>query len=54
MIKVGILFIGNYVTLLKAEDVKRTIDTAIKKAKLKSKNKPKLLSDNGPFMYLMN
>ncbi|KFC19230.1 Fis family transcriptional regulator [Chryseobacterium sp. FH1] len=32
---------------MKAEDVKRTVDTAIKKAKLKTKVKPKLLSDNG-------
>lgn len=32
---------------MKAEDVKRTVDTAIAKAKLKSKTKPKLLSDNG-------
>lgn len=32
---------------MKAEDVKRTVDTAIKKAKLKTKAKPKLLSDNG-------
>ncbi|MGV0980635.1 DDE-type integrase/transposase/recombinase [Empedobacter falsenii] len=33
---------------MKAEDVKRTIKTAIEKAKLKTKQKPKLLSDNGP------
>jgi len=33
---------------MKAEDVKRTVATAIKKAKLKTKQKPKLLSDNGP------
>ena len=32
---------------MKANDVKRTVDTAIAKAKLKSKAKPKLLSDNG-------
>lgn len=32
---------------MKADDVKRTVDTAIAKAKLKSKAKPKLLSDNG-------
>ena len=32
---------------MKADDVKRTIDTAIKKAKLVTKQKPKLLSDNG-------
>jgi len=32
---------------MKAEDVKRNVDTAIAKAKLKSKTKPKLLSDNG-------
>lgn len=32
---------------MKAEDVKRTVDTAIKKVKLKTKAKPKLLSDNG-------
>ncbi len=38
---------------MKAEDVKRTIDTAITKAKLKSKAKPKLLSDNGP-CYVSN
>ena len=31
---------------MKAEDVKRTVNTAIEKAKLKSKAKPKLLSDN--------
>ena len=33
---------------MKAEDVKRTVKTAIDKAKLKTKQKPKLLSDNGP------
>ena len=33
---------------MNAEDVKRTVNTAIEKAKLKSKAKPKLLSDNGP------
>ncbi|EHO09509.1 IS3 family transposase [Myroides odoratimimus] len=33
---------------MEANDVKRTVETAIKKAKLKSKAKPKLLSDNGP------
>ena len=38
---------------MKAEDVKRTVDTAIVKAKLKSKAKPKLLSDNGP-CYVSN
>lgn len=38
---------------MKAEDVKRTVDTAIKKAKLKSKTKPKLLSDNGA-CYISN
>lgn len=32
---------------LKAEDVKRTVGTAIKKAKLKTKVKPKLLLENG-------
>ena len=32
---------------MKSEDVKRTVNTAIEKAKLKSKTKPKLLSDNG-------
>lgn len=32
---------------MKADDVKRTIDQAVKKAKIKSKAKPKLLSDNG-------
>jgi putative transposase len=32
---------------MKADDVKRTVDTAIKKAKLITKQKPKLLSDNG-------
>lgn len=32
---------------MKAEDVRRTVDTAIAKAKLKAKAKPKLLSDNG-------
>lgn len=34
---------------MKAEDVKRTGNTAIEKAKLKTKSKPKLLSDNGPY-----
>ena len=38
---------------MKAEDVKRTVNTAIEKAKLKSKTKPKLLSDNGP-CYVSN
>ncbi|MCI0922795.1 DDE-type integrase/transposase/recombinase, partial [Sphingobacterium rhinopitheci] len=38
---------------MKAEDVKRTVDTAIIKAKLKSKAKPKLLSDNSP-CYVSN
>lgn len=33
---------------MKAEDVKRTVNTAIEKAKLQTKTKPKLLSDNGP------
>ena len=33
---------------MKAEDVKRTVNTAITKARLKNKQKPKLLSDNGP------
>ena len=33
---------------MKGEDVKRTVDTAIEKARLKTKQKPKLLSDNGP------
>jgi transposase len=32
---------------MKADDVKRTVDRAIKKAKLITKQKPKLLSDNG-------
>lgn len=32
---------------MKAEDVKRTVTTALKKAKLITKQKPKLLSDNG-------
>jgi len=32
---------------MKAEDVKRTIDRAVKKAKLITKQRPKLLSDNG-------
>ncbi len=32
---------------MKADDVKRTIDQAVKKARIKSKAKPKLLSDNG-------
>src|SRR5690554_5908284 len=32
---------------MKAEDVKRTVDTAIAKARIKSGKKPKLLSDNG-------
>lgn len=34
-------------TSMKHEDVIRNIDTAIEKAKLKTKVKPKLLSDNG-------
>ncbi len=38
---------------MKAEDVKRTVNTAIAKAKLKTKQKPKLLSDNGP-CYVSN
>ncbi|TDS08876.1 integrase-like protein [Sphingobacterium paludis] len=38
---------------MNAEDVKRTVNTAIEKAKLKSKAKPKLLSDNGP-CYVSN
>lgn len=38
---------------MKAEDVKRTVNTAIEKAKLKSKAKPKLLSDNGS-CYISN
>jgi len=33
---------------MKAEDVKRTVNTALEKAKIKSETKPKLLSDNGP------
>ena len=32
---------------MKAEDVKRTVDHAMNKANLKSRNPPKLLSDNG-------
>lgn len=32
---------------MKSEDVKRTVDRAIKKAKIKTKEPPKLLSDNG-------
>ena len=32
---------------MKSEDVKRTVDKAIKKAKLITKQRPKLLSDNG-------
>ena len=38
---------------MKAEDVKRTVNSAIEKAKLKSKAKPKLLSDNGS-CYISN
>ena len=38
---------------MKADDVKRTVDTAIKKAKLMTKQKPKLLSDNGS-CYIAN
>lgn len=38
---------------MKAEDVKRTVNTAIEKARLKTKQKPKLLSDNGP-CYVSN
>ncbi len=33
---------------MKAEDIKRTVNTAITKARLKTKKMPKLLSDNGP------
>lgn len=32
---------------MKSDDVKRTIDRALKKAKLVTKQRPKLLSDNG-------
>lgn len=32
---------------MKAEDVKQTVDTAIRKAKLVTKQRPRLLSDNG-------
>lgn len=38
---------------MKAEDVKRTVNRAIDKARLKTKQKPKLLSDNGP-CYISN
>jgi putative transposase len=38
---------------MKAEDVKRTVNKAIEKAKLKYKAKPKLLSDNGS-CYISN
>lgn len=38
---------------MKADDVKRTVDTAIKKGKLITKQKPKLLSDNGS-CYIAN
>lgn len=38
---------------MKADDVKRTVDTAIKKAKLITKQKPRLLSDNGS-CYIAN
>ena len=38
---------------MKAEAVKRTVNTAIAKAQLKTKQKPKLLSDNGP-CYVSN
>jgi len=38
---------------MKAEDVKRTVDSALKKARIKTKAKPKLLSDNGP-CYVSN
>lgn len=38
---------------MKAEDVKRTVNTAIDKAELMTKTKPKLLSDNGP-CYVSN
>lgn len=38
---------------MKAEDVMRTVKRALKKAKLKTKAKPKLLSDNGP-CYVSN
>ena len=33
---------------MEANDVKRTVETAIKQAQLKSKAKPKLLSDKEP------
>ncbi|GGN13654.1 hypothetical protein GCM10010967_57250 [Dyadobacter beijingensis] len=32
---------------MKADDVKRTVELAVKKAGIKTKAKPKLLSDNG-------
>ena len=38
---------------MKTEDVKRTVNTAFAKARLKTKQKPKLLSDNGP-CYVSN
>ena len=38
---------------MKAEDLKKTVKTAIKKAQIKAKQKPKLLSDNGP-CYVSN
>ena len=33
---------------MKVEDVKRTVDRAISKARIKTKERPRLLSDNGP------
>ncbi|VDH15494.1 Integrase core domain [Algoriella xinjiangensis] len=38
---------------MKAEDLKRTVEKAIEKAKIKTKQKPKLLADNGP-CYVSN
>lgn len=38
---------------MKSKDVIRTVNTAIEKARLKTKQKPKLLSDNGP-CYVSN
>jgi putative transposase len=38
---------------MKADDVKRTVDYPIKKVKLVTKQKPKLLSDNGS-CYISN
>lgn len=44
---------GELCASMKAEDVKRTVDKAIEKARIKTKQKPQLLSDIGP-SYVSN